>query len=132
MKLKALVAALIATALAGGGIVFAQSRDEHKDHAAPARAAAPAPRAAARPAARPAMAMRADPHAGERGAGPSHDFRRGGRLPTEYRNNQYVVDDWQNHHLRRPPNGYHWVQTGGDYVLAAVATGIIADILLDH
>lgn len=69
-------------------------------------------------------------HVAERGAGPNHDFRRGGRLPAEYRNRQYVVDDWRAHHLSAPPRGYHWVQTGPDYVLVAITTGIIAQILL--
>ena len=32
--------------------------------------------------------------------------------------------------LSAPPRGYNWVQTGGDYVLVAIATGIIAQILL--
>jgi Ni/Co efflux regulator RcnB len=68
----------------------------------------------------------------ERGAGPQHDFRRGGRLPAEYRSRQYVVDDWRGHHLSAPPRGYHWVQTGSDYVLAAIATGVILELLLDH
>jgi Ni/Co efflux regulator RcnB len=71
-------------------------------------------------------------HDGYRGAGPRHDFRRGGRLPPEYRDRQYVVDDWRGHHLSAPPRGYHWVQTGSDYVLAAVATGVILDILLSQ
>jgi len=65
------------------------------------------------------------------GAGPRHDLRRGGRLPNEYRNRQYVVDDWRGHRLRQPPRGYHWVQTGGDYVLAAIATGVIADLIIN-
>lgn len=68
----------------------------------------------------------------ERGAGPDHNFRRGGRLPIQYRNNQYVVDNWRDHHLSAPPRGYHWVQTGGDYVLIAITTGIIAQILLGN
>jgi Ni/Co efflux regulator RcnB len=68
----------------------------------------------------------------ERGAGPHHDFHRGGRLPAEYRHTQYVVDDWRGHNLRAPPRGYHWVQTGGDYVLVAIATGIILQLLLNH
>jgi Ni/Co efflux regulator RcnB len=68
----------------------------------------------------------------ERGAGPNHDFHRGGRLPAEYRHTQYVVDDWRGHNLTAPPRGYHWVQTGGDYVLVAIATGIILQLLLDH
>jgi Ni/Co efflux regulator RcnB len=65
-----------------------------------------------------------------RGAGPRHDLRKGGRLPADYRSRQYVVDDWRGHRLSAPPRGYHWVQTGNDYVLAAVATGVIASILL--
>ena len=72
------------------------------------------------------------PMAQDRGAGPNHDFRRGGRLPQNYRSNQYVVNDWRGHHLNAPPRGYHWVQTGNDYVLAAVATGVIASILLNQ
>ena len=68
----------------------------------------------------------------ERGAGPDHAFQRGGRLPQQYRNNQYVVDDWRGHHLSAPPRGYHWVQTGGDYVLVAIATGVILQLLLNN
>lgn len=67
-----------------------------------------------------------------RGAGPNHNFQRGGRLPQEYRNRQYWVEDWRGHHLSAPPRGYQWVQTGGDYVLIAIATGIIAQILLSQ
>lgn len=67
-----------------------------------------------------------------RGAGPSHDFRRGGHLPSQYRSHQYVVDDWRGHHLSAPPRGYHWVQTGSDYVLAALTTGVILQILLNN
>jgi Ni/Co efflux regulator RcnB len=66
------------------------------------------------------------------GGGPDHAFYPGYRLPPYYRSRTYVVDDWRAHHLRRPPPGYYWVQTGTDYLLVAVATGIIADILLNH
>jgi Ni/Co efflux regulator RcnB len=72
------------------------------------------------------------PGAEGRGAGPDHSFYKGGRLPQEYRNRQYVVDDWRGHRLSAPPRGYHWVQTGSDYVLVAIATGIIAQILLSQ
>jgi Ni/Co efflux regulator RcnB len=68
----------------------------------------------------------------ERGAGPGHSFYRGDRLPNEYRGNRYVVDDWHGHGLRAPPRGYHWVQTGGDYVLVAIATGVILELLLSR
>ena len=72
------------------------------------------------------------PMAHNRGAGPRHDLRRGGRLPSEYRNRQYVVSDWRGHRLSAPPRGYQWVQTGSDYVLVAAATGLIASILLSQ
>lgn len=67
-----------------------------------------------------------------RGVGPNHAWYRGDRLPYEYRHRQYVVDDWRGHHLYAPPRGYQWVQSGGDYLLVAVATGIIASILLNQ
>jgi Ni/Co efflux regulator RcnB len=118
MNLKPLVSALVAASLAVAAPAFAQ-RDDHRDdrRAAPARRAAPPPQR---------------DHRNEQGAGPQHNFYKGERLPAEYHNRQYVVDDWRGHHLRQPPRGYHWVQTGGDYVLAAVATGIIADLILNH
>ena len=60
------------------------------------------------------------------------EWRRGGYLPHEYRNHQYVVDDWRGHRLSRPPRGYQWVQVGNDYVLAAIATGLIANLILNQ
>ena len=67
-----------------------------------------------------------------RGVGPNHSWYRGDRMPSAYRTRHYVVDDWRGHHLYAPPQGYHWVQSGGDYLLVAVATGIIASILLSQ
>jgi Ni/Co efflux regulator RcnB len=75
---------------------------------------------------------RNDHQRGERGAGPDQSFYRGDHLPMNYRSRQYVVDDWRGHGLRSPPRGYHWVQTGGDYVLVAIATGAILELLLNH
>ena len=34
--------------------------------------------------------------------------------------------------LSAPPRGYQWVQSGSDYILIAIATGIIAQLLLSH
>jgi len=67
-----------------------------------------------------------------RGGGPRHDLRRGQRLSQEYRGNRYVVSDWRARHLSAPPRGHHWVRAGNDYVLAAIATGIIAQVLLNN
>jgi Ni/Co efflux regulator RcnB len=69
---------------------------------------------------------------GERGAGPDHGYYRGDRMPPQYRTRQYVVEDWRGHQLSAPPRGYHWVQSGGDYVLVAIATGIILQLLLNN
>lgn len=38
--------------------------------------------------------------------------------------------DWHAHHLRRPPRGYEWREVDGNYVLAAVATGVIASAIV--
>jgi Ni/Co efflux regulator RcnB len=37
--------------------------------------------------------------------------------------------DWRVRHLRRPPRGYEWREVDGNYVMAAVATGIIASVI---
>jgi len=75
---------------------------------------------------------REDRREARRGAGPRHDLYRGQRLPANYHHKQYVVDNWRAHRLSAPPRGYHWVQVGNDYVLAAIATGIIASVLLGN
>jgi Ni/Co efflux regulator RcnB len=68
----------------------------------------------------------------ERRPGSSYQLRRGGYLPPQYRHRQYIVEDWRGHRLNRPPVGYHWVQVGGDYVLVAITTGIILQLLLNN
>lgn len=60
------------------------------------------------------------------------DFRRGGYIPYEYRNRQYVVVHPQQHRLSAPPRGHQWVQVGSDYVLIAIATGLIANLILNN
>lgn len=60
---------------------------------------------------------------------PHADWRRGGRVPQEYRGRNYVVQDWRAYRLQQPPRGYQWVGVGGDFVLAAIATGVIANII---
>ena len=61
---------------------------------------------------------------------PHVEWRRGGRVPIEYRSRTYVVNDWRQYQLQAPPRGYQYVSVGGDYVLAAIATGIIANIII--
>ena len=141
MKNKTLISALVSVCLAAGsGGAFAQNHDDHRDdHRDDNRAQAEhhdargdhgdhGDRRNDRNDYHPVEVHRDGP----RGAGPRHDMMRGQRISSEYRGNQYVVDDWRGHHLSAPPRGQHWVQTGGDYVLVAVATGIIAQVLLGN
>ena len=126
--LKTLAGLLVAAAVAVPALSMAQDRDDHHDdrraeqghddHRAPPphddhRAAPPH-----------------DEHA--RGAGPDHSWHKGDRIPASYRDKRYEVRDWKARHLRQPPRGYHWVQVNGDFVLAAIATGVIADLLLNN
>lgn len=66
---------------------------------------------------------------GHRGVGPQHNWYRGSRVPPMYRSHHYVVNNWRHHHLAAPPRGYHWVQNGPDYLLIAIGTGVIAQIV---
>ena len=61
---------------------------------------------------------------------PAYRFHRGDSLPRSYRHHHHVVHHWHHHHLRHPPHGHHWVQIDGDYLLIAIATGVIVDILI--
>ena len=38
--------------------------------------------------------------------------------------------DYRTYHLRQPPRGYEWREVDGNYVLAAVATGVIASAII--
>lgn len=56
-----------------------------------------------------------------------HHWERGHR----YDGRIIVVHDYERVHLRPPPRGYHWVRDdNNDYVLVAIATGIILDYVL--
>ena len=118
MKSKAVASFVIASLLGSSVAAFAQQPGAH--HRAPAYGAGhpPPPAAPVGRAIRPA------------GAIPHRDWHRGDRLPPEYRDRNYVVNDWRAHRLSSPPRGYHWVGVNGDYVLVAVATGLIANILI--
>ena len=138
MKTKTIISIIVAMSLAQGGVAFGQGRGDHgdrgrgddrgrgeqaRDHQ-DRRGGDRADRRDYR-----GGAYR-DQRRDERGAGPNRAFHRGGYLPVEYRRYNYVVNDWRGHRLSAPPRGYHWVQTGGDYVLVAIATGVIVQLLL--
>ena len=57
-------------------------------------------------------------------------YKKGGRLPANYRGSHYVVSNWRAAHLRQPPRGYHWVRSdNGDFLMVAITTGVIASII---
>ena len=57
-------------------------------------------------------------------------YKRGGHMPVEYRTTRYYVNDYRVYHLRQPPRGYRWVRSdNGDFLMVAIATGIIASII---
>ncbi|RRN80801.1 hypothetical protein EIM50_03035 [Pseudoxanthomonas sp. SGD-10] len=64
---------------------------------------------------------------------PRHVWARGQRFHDHYHGPVYVVHDYSHYHLRPPPHGHHWVRDDhGNMLLVAIATGIIADLILHH
>ena len=55
-------------------------------------------------------------------------WRRGGYVPVAYRH--YYVQDWGYYGLRPPPPGYRWVYADGNFVLMALTSGLIADVII--
>lgn len=139
MNKNIVFSAMIATLLASGASAFAQDRHEQND------------RMAQQHEQRGERGdQRGDKHGddrrgndhgrpenghgqpGSRGVGPRHDLHKGNRLPAEYRTRQHVVNDWRARRLSPPPRGHQWVKVDNDYVLMAVATGLIANIILGN
>ena len=61
-----------------------------------------------------------------RGPPPHARWERGHR----YDGRVVVIERYHDYRLREPPRGYHWVRDDdGDFLLIAIATGIIADIV---
>jgi len=83
----------------------------------------------------PTVALAADhdgqtQHAGwaaDQGAG--HSFHHGDHMGYNDWNGAQPVD-YRQHHLRRPPNGYEWRQSNGQFIMAAVATGLVASVVM--
>lgn len=131
MKLTIVAPLLVISLLATSAAVFAQQHDDNRGGDQPSHdrqnpghggqhehghGRGPAPRDASL--------------GGPGGPVPHNDWHKGERLPTEYRDRNYVVDNWHEHGLQPPPRGYQWVGVNGDYVLAAIATGVIANVML--
>ena len=57
----------------------------------------------------------------------AHGWRRGGYVPVAYRN--YYVQDPYYYGLPAAPRGQRWVYADGNFVLMAMATGLIANVI---
>ena len=55
-------------------------------------------------------------------------------MPRHYYDHRstYAIYDWGGHGLYAPPPGHYWLGLDGNFVLAAIATGVVAHILLAH
>ena len=59
-----------------------------------------------------------------------HDeWKHGYHMSHDDWNRGQRVDNWRAYHLRQPPRGYEWREVDGNYVLAAVATGVVASVV---
>ena len=62
-------------------------------------------------------------------SGPHHDWHKGGRIERGDWDRGVRVTDYGHYHLSRPPRGYEWRRVDNNYVLAAVAGGLIASVI---
>jgi Ni/Co efflux regulator RcnB len=63
--------------------------------------------------------------------GQRRHWQRGGYWRRDY--GGYYVNDYGRYRLRTPPRGYRWVRTNdGDYLMVAIATGLIASVILSQ
>jgi len=98
---KAFAFATLAAVLLPGGISFAQ--DHHDDHH--------------------------DDHRDNHAYVHHEEWKKGYRMHDEDWNRGERVD-YRQYHLHEPPRGYEWREVDGNYVLAAVATGLIASVIV--
>lgn len=69
------------------------------------------------------------PHQAEHRQAQHQEFRQGRPLPEKYRGEGYQVNDWHKRGLKAPPAGHRWQNIDGNYVLIAVATGVITSVI---
>ena len=59
------------------------------------------------------------------------EWKKGAKIQDEdWKRGEQV--DYHQQHLRAPPHGYEWRLVDGNYVLAALATGLIASGVVAH
>lgn len=63
--------------------------------------------------------------------GSAYTYQRGEHMGRNDWGNAPVVD-YRARHLRRPRAGYEWREHNGNYVMVAIASGLIASVILGH
>jgi len=117
------IAVVLATITLAGGIMVAEAQPGRGRHGAHHAGRHHRPMAR-RPYNRPVPM-------GYRGGYIRHnEWRRGYRLPPGAWGGGVVINDWGRYRLSAPPYGYQWRYIDGNYVLAAVATGVISSIII--
>jgi Ni/Co efflux regulator RcnB len=72
-------------------------------------------------------------HGGHGDNGNHYGWNKGERVDVVYLQPRYYVEDYRVYHLAPPPPGHRWIRDpDGRYILVAIASGIIADIILNH
>lgn len=60
---------------------------------------------------------------------PSHDWRSGQKVPSQYRGNSYKVDHNKYKKLSKPGKNQQWIKVNGDYILTNVISHTIIKII---
>jgi len=63
--------------------------------------------------------------------GGQHRWKRGERMGYNDWNNAPSVD-YRQYHLRQPPRGYEWRRQGDQFILGAIAGGLITSIMMSN
>jgi Ni/Co efflux regulator RcnB len=119
--MKRIIGSVLALSLLASGGAFAAGQD-HRDDRDP-----PQDRKDQRDDDRgPQQARHDDRHDNGRHAGPRH-YKRGERLASDHRGDR--VPDYRKHGLKAPPRGHEWRRVDNQYVLIAVASGVISSVI---
>jgi Ni/Co efflux regulator RcnB len=58
-----------------------------------------------------------------------HDWHKGDHIASADWGRGSSITDYGHYHLSRPPHGYEWRRVDNNYVLAAVAGGLVASVI---
>lgn len=124
MALRKRTAGILTVALLASGIALAQPAPPPPG--SPSPGSGPGAMPGGQPGKQPPGAYNPPPSARSSNREvPPPQWKVGGKLPTEFRNNQFVVDNLQGHNLPKPKRGTRWVGIGADYLLVDSKQSIV-------